>query len=433
MFDRTIIAVCALMLAGSAAAQSAQVVTIVHAGQLLADPASGRVELERSILIGAHGRIVGVEAGYVTRADARTVDLKTMFVLPGLIDSHVHLTNDEVGPQEFVDGVTLTDADTALRAAGNARTTLLAGFTTVADLGASNDAIFALRRAVEDGRVPGPRIVASGAQITPDGGHGDAHGYSPRVMEVLRSDTSCAGADACRRIVRRQIQAGADVIKVTATGGVLSDTSAGLAQQLSDQELRAIVEAAHALGRRVTAHAHGADGINAALRAGVDSIEHGSYLDEQSIRLFRRTGAHLIPTVMAGVHVEEAAERGGVLTPTQAAKARRNGTAMRATIRRAREAGVRVALGSDAGVFPHGQNWRELDLLVEAGYTPLETIRLATSTAAEHLGIADVAGRIAPDLSADIIAVAANPTIEIAHLRSISFVMARGVVHKYSQ
>jgi imidazolonepropionase-like amidohydrolase len=433
MIRHLVAAAAALLLAGSAAAQAPQPTTIIHAGRLLADPATGRVETERSILVGQDGRVLGVEAGYVTREGARIVDLKGMFVLPGLIDSHVHLVNDETGRQQILDRVTLTEADAALRAAGNARKTLMAGFTTVADLGAPNDAIFALRRAVADGRVPGPRIIASGSSITPDGGHGDAQGYSPRVLDVMRSENACSGADACRRAVRRQIQAGADIIKITATGGVLSNTAAGLAQQLSDEELAAIVQAAHAMGRRVTAHAHGVDGINAALRAGVDSIEHGSYLDQESIRLLRRPGVYLVPTVMAGAHVAEAAERGGVLTPAQAAKARQVGPVMRAMIRRAREAGVRVAFGTDTGVSPHGQNWREFDLLVEAGYTPLEAIRLATVAAADHLQISDTAGRIASGMSADIIAVSGDPTSDISQLHSIAFVMARGVIHKGSE
>jgi imidazolonepropionase-like amidohydrolase len=430
MIRKLAAAAAMLLLASTAAAQEAQVATVVHAGRLLADPANGRIETERSVLIGADGRILGVEAGYVTREGARVVDLRRMFVLPGLIDSHVHLVNDQAGAHQIVERVISSEADAALRAASNARITLMAGFTTVADLGAPNDAIFALRRAVAEGRVPGPRIIASGSSITPDGGHGDVQGYNARVMDTLRSQTACSGADACRRAVRRQIQAGADIIKITATGGVLSNTAAGLAQQLSDDELRAIVEAAHAMGRQVTAHAHGVDGINAALRAGVDSIEHGSYLDADSIRLFKRGNAYLVPTVIAGVHVAEAAERGGVLTPAQAAKARLVGPAMRAMIRRAREAGVRVAFGTDTGVSPHGRNWRELDLMVEAGYIPLETIRLATVAAADHLRISDTAGRIVPGLSADLIAVSGDPTADITALHTIPFVMARGVVHE---
>ncbi len=421
-------ALAALLLAGSAAAQAPAVSTIIHAGRLLADPTTGVISTVQSVLIGADGRIIGVEAGYATREGAAIIDLRDEFVLPGLIDSHVHLTS-ELGPNQLIEEVTLTDADAALRGAQNARTTLLAGFTTVADLGAPNDSIFALRRAIAEERVPGPRIIASGAAVTPDGGHGDVNGYSPRVNDALRSIAACSGADACRRAVRRQIQAGADVIKITATGGVLSNTAAGVAQQFSDEELRAIVDAAHAMGRRVTAHAHGVGGINAALRAGVDSIEHGSYLDRESIRLFRQGNRYLVPTVLAGAYVQELAQRGGVLTPAQTVKALEVGARMRQMIRDARAGGVRIAFGTDTGVSQHGQNWREFDLLIEAGYTPLEAIRMATVAAADHLQLNDTTGRIAPGLAADIIAVSADPTADITQLRAMRFVMARGRVH----
>lgn len=418
-------------LTGSSFAQESagQVVRIIQAGRLLADPANGRVLSEQSILIGGDGRIVGIEAGYVVRDGAEIIDQRSRFVLPGLIDSHVHLTS-ELGPNQIIEEVTLTAADGALRGAQNARTTLLAGFTTVADLGAANDAIFALRRAINEGRVPGPRIIASGSAITPDGGHGDVAGFSPAVNDALRSPSACSGADACRRAVRRQIQAGADVIKITATGGVLSNTAAGVEQQFSDAELQAIVEAAHAMGRRVTAHAHGAGGVNAALRAGVDSIEHGSYTDAESLRLFRRSGAYLVPTILAGVTVEEMAAAGGVLTPAQADKAREVGTRMRQSIQNARRAGVRVAFGTDTGVSRHGLNAREFQFLVEGGYTPTQAIRLATVDAADHLQLSGTAGRIAPGYSADIIAVDRDPTQDVTSLMNVSFVMARGIVHK---
>src|SRR5690606_25984248 len=303
-------------------------------------------------------------------------------------------------------------------------------FTTVADLGAPNDSIFALRRAIAERRVLGPRIIASGSSVTPDGGHGDANGFSPDIVDVMRSPSACSGADACRRAVRRQIQAGADVIKITATGGVLSNTAAGVEQQFSDAELQAIVEAAHAMGRRVTAHAHGAGGINAALRAGVDSIEHGSYTDQTSLRLFRQNNAYLVPTILAGVTVEEMAAQGGVLTPNQAAKAREVGTRMRQSIRNARRAGVRVAFGTDSGVSRHGLNAREFQFLVEGGYTPTQAIAIATVNAADHLQLGDVTGRIAPGYAADIIAVDGDPTRDVETLMRVPFVMARGTVAK---
>jgi len=419
------------LLAGSSFAQDAspQVARIIHAGRLLADPSTGRVATEQSILVGADGAILGIEAGYVTREGAEIIDQRNRFVLPGLIDSHVHLTH-QLGPGQLLDEVQLTSSDAALQGAGYARVTLMAGFTTVADLGAPNDSIFALRRAINEGRVPGPRIVASGAAVTPDGGHADANGLAPDVLDVLRSSAACSGADACARATRRQIQAGADVIKITATGGVLSNTAAGVAQQLTDPELSAIVQAAHMMGRRVTAHAHGADGINAALRAGVDSIEHGTYLDRDSVRLLRQGNRYLVPTMMAGWWVGQLAEQGGVLTPAQTVKAREVGPRLVAMVRMARANNVRIAFGTDTGVSPHGMNAREFQLLVGAGFTPLQAIQMATVNAADHLQLNSVTGRIAPGLAADIIAVDGDPTADVETLMNVRYVMARGVTHK---
>ncbi|HYD87221.1 MAG TPA: amidohydrolase family protein [Vitreimonas sp.] len=419
------------MLAGSSFAQEAQpqAAAVIHAGRLLADASTGRILTEQSILIGADGRIIGVEAGYLTPPGAEVIDQRSRFVLPGLIDSHVHLTS-ELGPNQLLDEVQLSPSDQAMRGVENARKTLNAGFTTVADLGANNDAIFALRRAINEGRVEGPRIIASGAAVTPHGGHADANGFAPDIVDALRNPNACSGADDCRRAVRRQIQAGADVIKITATGGVLSNTAAGVEQQFSDEELRAIVEAAHAMGRRVTAHAHGAGGINAALRAGVDSIEHGSYTDQESLRLLRRNEAYLVPTILAGVTVEEMAAQGGVLTPAQAQKAREVGTRMRQSIQNARRAGVSVAFGTDSGVSRHGINAREFQFLVEGGYTPMQAIRIATVDAADHLQLNGVTGRVAPGYAADIIAVDGDPTQDVAVLMNVPFVMARGRTFK---
>jgi len=423
-------AICAMaLLAGSSFAQDAQVATVIHAGRLLADASNGRVLTEQSILVGADGRVIGVEAGYVTPAGAEIIDQRARFVLPGLIDSHVHLTG-ELGPNQLLEEVQLTASDAALRGAENARKTLNAGFTTVADLGAANDAIFALRRAIRENRVPGPRIIASGAAVTPHGGHADSNGFAPEINYVLRNPNACSGADECRRNTRRQIQAGADVIKITATGGVLSNTAAGVGQQFSDAEYAAIVEAAHAMGRRVTAHAHGVDGINAALRAGVDSIEHGSYLDADSVRLLRQSDRYLVPTLLAGWWVGQLAEQGGVLTPAQTDKARRVSVDMANMGRFARQNRVRIAYGTDTGVSPHGMNAREFQLLVEAGFTPLQTLQMATVNAADHLQLGDITGRIAAGYAADIIAVDGDPTQDVATLMTVPFVMARGTAFK---
>ncbi len=435
MVRRALILAGALAVAALAGATFAQerpaVSQIIHAGRLLADPGNGRVLSEQSILVGADGRIVAIEAGYVTRAGAEVIDQRNRFVLPGLIDAHVHLRSVERSASQIVDAVTLTAADYALRAAQNARTTLNAGFTTVADLGGPNDAIFGLRRAIAEGRAIGPRLIAAGNGVSIDGGHGDANGFAPDVLDALRSANACSGADACRRATRRQVQAGADIIKIAATGGVLSNTATGLNQQLSNDELAAIVDAAHAMGRRVTAHAHGADGINAALRAGVDSIEHGTYLDRESVRLLRQGNRYLVPTLLAGWWVLQLAEQGGVLTPAQEAKARQAGADMARMGRFARENNVRIAFGTDSGVSPHGMNAREFQLLVEAGFTPLQTIQMATVNAADHLQLSQVAGRIAPGFSADIIAVDGDPLTDVAVLENaMRFVMARGSVYR---
>jgi len=222
---RTLGAAAAFLVAFSGAAFAQEAASIIHAGRLLADPATGQVLTQQSVLIGEDGNVLEIEPGYITRDGAAIIDLSNAFVLPGLIDSHVHLTG-ELGPNQLLEEVQLTASDAALRGAENARKTLLAGFTTVADLGAMNDSIFALRRAIAENRVPGPRIIAAGSAVTPDGGHADANGFAPDIIDALRNPNACSGADACRRAVRRQVQAGADVIKITATGGVLSNTAA---------------------------------------------------------------------------------------------------------------------------------------------------------------------------------------------------------------
>ncbi|MDQ0451675.1 imidazolonepropionase-like amidohydrolase [Brevundimonas nasdae] len=358
------------------------------------------------------------------------VNLRDAFVLPGLIDSHVHLTSQQ-GPNTRIDRITLSEADQAMVGARYAHRTLLAGFTTVADLGASNQAIFALRNAVRNGDVPGPRIIASGSSVSIHGGHGDANGYREDILHVMSPESVCSGAEDCMRAVRTQVRAGADIIKITATGGVLSNTAAGLAQQFTDGELAAIVESGHRMGRQVTAHAHGVDGINAFLRAGGDSIEHGTYLDDQSIRLFKQNNAWLVPTLLAGDFVARVASGpDNFFTPAQTAKALEAGPKMLDMARRAHNAGVKIAFGTDSGVSAHGDNAQEFALLVRAGLTPLEAIQAATVGAAEHLKIADEAGKIAVGRAADIVAVAGDPLTDVTELERVKFVMRNGVVYR---
>lgn len=399
----------------------------VQAGSLLADPSNGVVLRNKTLVIRGN-QVVEIRDGFV--GDGRIVDLREAFVLPGLIDSHVHLTSEQ-NPNARLEAVTLSAADRAFVGARHARRTLMAGFTTVADLGGSNEAVFALRDAIRRGDVPGPRVIASGSSVSVHGGHGDANGYRDDILHVLSSESVCSGVEDCMRAVRTQVRAGADLIKITATGGVLSNTAAGLAQQFSEEELAAIIAAGHRMGRRVTAHAHGVDGINAFLRAGGDSIEHGTYLDEESIRLFRREGTWLVPTLMAGDFVARVASSpDNFLTPAQTAKALEVGPRMLAMARRAHEGGVRIAFGTDSGVSAHGDNAGEFALLVGAGLTPLEAIQTATVNAAEHLGLSAEAGRIAPGMPADIVAVAGDPLNDVTALQRMRFVMRGGVVYR---
>lgn len=419
-----------LGLAQARSTPPAAPLTYVQAGRLLADPATGKVATEQTLVLEG-GKVVRVEAGYTTAPGARVIDLHDSFVLPGLIDSHVHLTSEQ-GPDSRLEEFTKTKSDLALDGAWNGMKTLKAGFTTVADLGAPNEAIFALRGAIRSGRIPGPRIIAAGSPISVHGGHGDpANGMPEELVHVYRPTSVCSGADDCRRAVREQVRAGADIIKITATGGVLSQTAAGLGQQFSDDELRAIVETAHSMGRKVTAHAHGFDGINSFLRAGGDSIEHGTYLDAESIKLFRSTGAWLIPTLSAGDFVaREAARPGTFLSPAQRDKALLAGPKMLDMARRAHEGGVRIAFGTDTGVSPHGDNAGEFALLVKAGLTPLDAIRSATIWAAEHLGLLDQIGSLLPGKQADLIAVRGDPLTDVTVLTRVSFVMKGGVVYR---
>ena len=375
----------------------------------------------------AGDRIVGTHAAY---QGATEIDGRRLVAVPGFIDSHVHITGQQ-GPTSRLDEVTQSATEQAFVGARHAKRTLMAGFTTVADLGGDNEAVFALRKAIAAGDVPGPRIIAAGSAISVHGGHGDVNGYREDLMHVMRPGSVCSGADDCRRAVREQVWKGADVIKITATGGVLSNTAAGLGQQFSDPELEAIVDAAHRMGRKVTAHAHGADGIKSFIKAGGDSIEHGTWLDDEGIALMKKRGAYLVPTLMAGDFVVGIA-RGpnNFFTPAQTAKALQAGPLMLDMTRRAHKAGVKIAFGTDTGVSAHGDNAGEFALLVQAGLTPLEAIQAATVNAAAHFDLSNEIGSLAPGKAADIIAVKGDPLADVNTLRQVSFVMKSGQVAK---
>ncbi len=421
--------VIALGAAGGASAQTAAPSNeqiFVQAGRLLADPGNGKVLQQRTIVIAA-GRVVEIREGFVA-GPGRVVDLRDSFVLPGLIDSHVHITGENSATAEL-EAVKKTSVDVALDGVFYAQRTLEAGFTTIADLGADSDAIFGLRDAIKAGRVLGPTIIAAGP-VAAHGGHGDIHGYRPDVMKLFAYPGLCSGAEDCRRAVRQTVQRGADVIKIASTGGVMSNTAAGVGQQMADDELVAIVQTAHQLGRRVVCHAHGTDGVNAALRAGVDSIEHGTYLDAESIRLMKASGAYLVPTLLAGDTVRNQAQTADWMPANVKKKALEVGPNMIAAARRAREGGVRVAFGTDSGVSAHGQNAREFALMIQAGFTPLDAIRAATVGGAAHNRISDEVGTLAAGKAADLIAVKGDPLQDVTVLERVSFVMKGGQIAK---
>ena len=404
-------------------------VTLIHAGTLLAD--AGKRPLRERTVVVHDGEIVGIERGYVESDEATVIDLSDMFVMPGLIDSHVHLRG-EWSPSVRLDNVVKEPEDYALDAASNARKTLMAGFTAVQDVGGP-PAIFALRRAIDAGTLPGPHIRASGSAISATGGHGDADGYRADILDILTSETVCDGVAACRRAVRTAVKRDADVIKITATGGVLSNTNAGTGLQFFEDELEAIVDTAAKMGRKVTAHAHGVDGIEAAVRAGVDSIEHGTYLDRPTARLMKERGVVLVPTVLAGATVVDWAENYSFLPPASRQKALEVGPQMRDMLAMAYREGVTIAFGTDTGVSPHGENAQEFRHMRDAGMSAKDMLQSATTVAAEHIGLADKIGTLEAGKFADIIAVDGNPLDDITVLEDVDFVMKGGVVHKHEE
>lgn len=418
------------------ATDAASGVTVIHCGALLDVP--GRAPRQGATVVVRAGRVERVLDGHATNIAAAPgepapvfIDLKDRFVMPGLIDCHTHITG-QYSRDVRLRRVVESDADAAVRGVVYAERTLMAGFTTIRNVGSSGRAAFALRDAIEAGLIPGPRVLEAGEGISATGGHGDgALGYREDLFDIPGPYEGVAdGVDACRQAVRAQVKRGADLIKFTATGGVLSNTAAGLDRQFFDDELRAIVETGHLLGRKVAAHAHGAEGIKAALRAGVDSIEHGTYLDDECIALFKETGAFLVPTIHAGKFVGERAKEEGYFPTPVRAKAEAVGPIIQGAFARAHAAGVRIAFGTDVGVGEHGTNALEFVYMTEAGMTPAEAIVSATINAAELCGLSDEIGTIEPGKAADIIAVSGSPLRDVREMLGVKFVMKGGVVHK---
>jgi imidazolonepropionase-like amidohydrolase len=384
---------------------------------------------------------VVVENGVVTSivpmaAQAGHIDLSAYSCLPGLIDMHVHLTGEtEAQVDNLRETLTFNPADYAYRSVAYAERTLKAGFTTVRDLGASDTLNVSLKRAIASGAVIGPRMFTAGTAIATTGGHADptnnlSHQFSRALGTPGPAEGVINSPEQARQAVRERYKEGADLIKVTATGGVLSEARNGQNAQYTEDELRAIISTAKDYGFRVAAHAHGAEGMKRALRAGIDSIEHGTLMDEEAIALFKKTGAWYVPTLSAGRYVADKAKDDSYYSPLVRPKAAAIGPQLQATFGRAYRAGVKIAFGTDAGVFPHGENAKEFAYMVEAGMPPLEAIRSATLGAASLLDQSTHLGSVEPGFAADIVAVSGDPLRDITILQQVKFVMKDGVVYK---
>jgi imidazolonepropionase-like amidohydrolase len=401
-------------------------VTAVKAGRLV-DVVNGKV-LERQVILIEGDRIkqVGSEGSVPIPSTATVIDLSAATVMPGFIDCHTHIVSQM--ENYGVDLFRRSPIDVAVTAHIFARRTLEAGFTTVRDVGAGEFVDVALKKAINAGKIVGPRLFVAGHGLSATGGHGDLSGFSPYLSSSTFSGV-VDGVDEIRKKIRWNIKYGADHIKFTATAGVLSEEESVGAPQFSMEEMKAIVEEAKMWGRKVAAHAHGAEGIKMAVQAGVASIEHGSMLDDEGIALMKKFGTYLVPTVFAGDAVEKFGKQYG-LPEKLLEKARAINAKKRESYRKAIQAGVKIAFGTDAGVFPHGMNGIEFRLLVELGMTPMQAIQSATITAAELLGHSNELGSLQPGKYADLVAVTADPLRDISVLERVQFVMKGGVVYK---
>lgn len=387
--------------------------------------------LEHVTIIVEGNQITDIKDGYVGGGTHdRTIDLKNKTVMPGLIDCHVHLESQS-SKSSIIDGFTQTDADIAYHAAVYAKRTLMAGFTTVRDLGGTGVNI-SLRNAVAQGLVDGPRIITAGRAISASGGHMDPSvGFRDDVFDhkMGPDDGVADGRDELIKAVRLQIKRGSDVIKIASTGGVLDLSENSSGAEFSIDEIKAVVETAKDYGLRVACHAHGAEGIRRAILGGVTSIEHGSYMDDTDIQLAKQYGTYLVPTIIAGKSVSDSAKLPGYFPPVIARKAIEVGSRIQQTFGKAYKAGVKIAFGTDAGVYPHGKNYLEFGYMVEAGMPPMEAIRAATVNAADLLGMSDKIGSIGKGKYADIIAVDGNPLDDIKCMKNVTFVMKEGKIY----
>lgn len=405
--------------------------TLIHAGKVFTGTSKSLQEQMTIVIEG--NKITRIKEGFAKPQEGDTViDLSTSTVMPGLMDMHVHLSSQHGGPQTYLERFSLNEADYALRAANYAKITLDAGFTTVRNLGDGYNETVALRNAISKGYATGPRIYTVAKSIATTGGHADP---SNGLSHLLRPDVGpkqgvVNGEVEAREAVRARYQDGADLIKITATGGVLSVAKSGQNPQFMTDELEAIVDTAKDYGMTVAVHAHGKEGMKRAIEAGVDSIEHGTYMDNEIRKLMKKHGTYYVPTILAGKFVADKAKIDGFFPELVRPKAAAIGPLIQNTFEKAHKAGVKIAFGTDSGVSAHGDNAQEFSLMVEAGMKPADALLSATVNSADLLGISDILGTLEEGKLADIVAVQGDPLDDISLMESVSFVMKDGVVYK---
>ena len=416
---------------GAPGEQKGKGIVVLKAAQII--DGTGAEPIKNGVIVVTDNKItaIGTSANVRIPSGARVIDLGNATLLPGFIDAHTHIIGRTLGDPAG-DNARFRDYDSfgAILAVGNAEKTLMSGFTTIRNVGAGNFDDLALRKAINEGWVAGPRMLTAGHSLGITGGHCDDNGFKPGAADGDFKTGIADGVEQVRAAVRYQIKYGADLIKTCATGGVLSEGDAVGVQQYTFEELKAMVEEAHQHERKVAAHAHGTEGIKVAVRAGVASIEHGSFLDEEGAKLMAEKGTVLVPTLMAGETVERLA-KGGILKGFRAEKALAAAAAMRKGIRIAVANNVKIALGTDAGVIPHGTNGHEFTLLVEwGGMTPMQSIVAGTMTGATLLGLEKNIGSLTVGKYADIVAVSGDPLKDIKRMESSVFVMKNGMIYK---
>lgn len=404
--------------------------TVIHAGVLI-DGRTESAQLEMTVIV-ENGKITKITKGYIQgAADDQTIDLRQYTVMPGLMDMHTHLMAQH-SKDSYTERFFMDESDYALRSTMYAKATLMAGFTTVRDLGDNGINSIALRKAINEGWVVGPRIYTAGKSLATTGGHADP---SNGLKGVYRRDASPVegvinGPDDGRKAVRMRYKEGADLIKLTATGGVLSLAASGHSPQFTNEELKAIVETAKDYNMSVAVHAHGAEGMKRAVLAGVDSIEHGTFMTDEIMALMKERGTYWVPTNVAGEWVGKKAAEPGYFPEIVRPKAAAIGPAMKQTFARGYKAGVKIAFGTDSGVSPHGENAHEFELMVEGGMPPMKAIQAATIEAAKLLRIDGQLGTLEPTMIADVVAVQGDPLKDISVMRKVAFVMKDGKVFK---